>query len=226
LMHPKNWNGRVAIWLTEQGKSALFSEDGSPTAEATRLLDAGLTVVGVDLLLQGEFLPQGEPAEKNRAVKNAREFAGYTYGYNHSLLAQRAHDVLSVVAFVKNSGHMPKSVEVVALDATAPVASAALARCGGTIDRAAINTSGFRFGKLTDYLDASFLPGGAKYGDLPCLLSLAAPTKLWLAGETAESMAMAKRAYAASGAVDAITLNSSKPEEAKRTAVEWIIKAQ
>ncbi|HMC11838.1 MAG TPA: acetylxylan esterase, partial [Pirellulaceae bacterium] len=177
-----------------------------------------------DLLFQGEFLAEGEPA-KNRSVKNPREFAGYTYGYNYSLLAERARDVLTMISFVKNNDHKPKSVELVALDGTAPIAAAALARCEGAVDRAALDTRGFRFGKLTDYLDASFLPGGAKYGDIPGLLSLAAPTKLWLAGETAESAAVVKKAYSASGAADAIAFDSSKPDEAKRGAIAWILKS-
>src|SRR5262249_25078765 len=161
-------------------------------------------VFGLDLLNQGEFLPQDEPTEKNRTVKNPREFAGYTYGYNYTLLAQRAQDVLSMITFVKNNSQQPKSVELIALDGTAPIAAVALARSGGGVNRAALDTRGFRFGKLTDYLDANFLPGGAKYGDLPGLLSLAAPAKLWLAGETADSAVLAKKVYAASNVGEAI----------------------
>jgi len=227
LLRPSNWNGRAVIWLAEEGKAALFADDSSPTAEVRRLLDAGFAVFGVDLLYQGEFLPQGEPAEKNRAVKNPREFAGYTYGYNYALLAQRAHDVLTVISFIKNHpAAQPTSIEIIAVDGTAPIAAAALARAEGAVSRAALDTRGFRFGKLTDHLDASFLPGGAKYGDLPGLLSLAAPTKLWLAGETADSAAVAKKAYVAQGAGDAVMFDASKPEDAKRAALEWIIKAQ
>src|SRR5207245_3491052 len=132
------------IWLSEQGKSALFGDDGSPASDVKRLLDAGITVFGVDLLFQGEFLPQEEPAEKNRTVKNPREFAGYTYGYNYSLLAERTHDVLSMIAFVKTNDHQPKSVELIALDRTAPIAAAALARCEGAVQRAALDIRGFR----------------------------------------------------------------------------------
>jgi len=227
LLRPSNWNGRAVIWLADQGKSALFAGDGSPTSDVKRLLDAGFAVFGIDLLYQGEFLPQGEPAEKNRIVKNPREFAGYTYGYNYALLAQRAHDVLTVVSFIKNHPAVqPTSIEIIAVDGTAPIAAAALARAEGNVSRAALDTRGFRFGKLTDYLDASFLPGGGKYGDLPALLSLAAPTKLWLAGETADSGAIVKKAYAASGAAEAIALDTSKPEDVKQAAVQWLIKAQ
>jgi hypothetical protein len=227
LLRPSNWNGRAVIWLAEQGKSALFAADGAPTSDVKRLLDAGFAVFGVDLLYQGEFLPQGEPSEKNRSVKNPREFAGYTYGYNYALLAQRAHDVLTVVSFIKHHpAAQPTSIEIIAVDGTAPIAAAALARAEGNINRAALDTRGFRFIKLANYLDANFLPGGAKYGDLPGLLSLAAPTKLWLAGETADSAALAKQVYAANAAESAITFAASKPEEAGRAALEWLIKGQ
>jgi dienelactone hydrolase len=228
LFHPSNWNGRAVIWLSERGKASLFGDNGAPAEEIKRLLDAGIAVFGVDLLFQGEFLPQDEPTTKNREVemRNPRHFAGYTYGYNYTLLAQRAHDVLSMISFVKTNHLEPKTVELVAVDGCGPIAAAALARCGGTVTRAAVATRSFRFGKLTDYLDANFLPGGAKYGDLPGLLSLAAPTKLLVTGETADSAAVAKKVYAAAGASDAITFDTSQPDQARRAAVEWLIKAQ
>ena len=224
IWHPqKKWDGRAVIWLSEQGKAALFADDGAPSVDVKKLLDAGIAVVGVDLLFQGEFLTDGQPA-KNRTVKNKRQFAGYTYGYNHALVAQRAQDVLSVVTSVKNHPDKPKSVALIALDGTAPIAALALTQCGGAIDRAALDTHAFRFGKLTDYLDAGFLPGGAKYGDLPGFLSLAGPAKLWLAGETAESASLAKAAYIAGGAADGLTLHSGQPQEAAAAAVAWLIK--
>jgi hypothetical protein len=227
LFQPNDWKGRAVIWLTEQGKAGLFGDDGGPNREVKRLLDVGIAVFGVDLLMQGEFLPQSEPAEKNRVVKNPREFAGYTYGYNYALIAERAHDVLSVIAFAKRNGHHDAtSVELIALDGTAPIAAAALARCEGTVNRAAIDTRGFRFGKLTDYRDANFLPGGAKYGDLPGMLSLAAPARLFVAGETEESTALVKKAFAAAGVRDAIVLGGNSGEAARGAAVEWIVKGQ
>jgi hypothetical protein len=196
------------IWLSEQGKDALFTADGKPSAEAQKLIEQGISVVGVDLFGQGEFAKGDEPV-KNQPVKNPREFAGYTYGYNHSLLARRAHDVLSVISFVKHNEEGAKTVELVALDGTAPAAGIALAQAGDVVTRATIDTRGFRFLKLNDYLDANFLPGGAKYGDLPGILALAAPTELWLAGETAESAGLTKQAYAASGGK--LTLDAGKP---------------
>lgn len=46
----------------------------------------------------------------------------------------------------------------------------------------AVDTEGFRF-STTGIYDPNFLPGAVKYGDLPTLLALTAPTPLWLAGE-------------------------------------------
>jgi hypothetical protein len=222
-LRPKKWEGRVVIWLSEQGKAALFAEDGLPSAQAKKLLEAGVAVVGVDLLFQGEFVTDGQPVTQNRKVRNNRQFAGYTYGYNHALLAQRAHDILSVAVTMKHHPDKPKSVELVALDATAPIAAVALSQCGGVIDRAALDTRGFRFGKLTDYMDASFLPGGAKYGDLPAFLGLAAPARLWLAGETAESSALTKAAYAAGGKANSVVLSNEKDDKARAAAIDWLL---
>jgi dienelactone hydrolase len=221
---PKTWNGRAIIWLSEKGKAALFADDGSPAPEVKQLVDGGAAVIGVDLLYQGEFLADGQPVTKNRAVANPREFAGYTYGYNHALLAQRAHDVQTVVAFVKLVGEPPRSVEVLALDGTGPVAAVALSNCGGAVNRAAIATHGLRFGKLMDYLDVNFLPGGAKYGDLPGFLSLAAPAQLWVAGESTDSAALTAQVYAAAGAGQKLSFHSGKPEEATAAALAWLAK--
>jgi hypothetical protein len=224
LLPPAKFSGNAVIWLTEQGKGGLFAEDGSPKAEVKQVLDSGAVVLGVDLLLQGEFSSTAEASPKNRPVKNPREFAGYTYGYNHALLAQRAHDVLNVIAFAKHHPPADKTISLIAEGATAPVAAAALAMSNGAVQRAALDTQGFRFLKLTDYLDANFLPGAAKYGDLPGLLSLAAPTKLWLRGETEDSAALTKKVYAAAGAGEAITFAATDATGAN-SAVAWIIKA-
>src|SRR5207244_13522706 len=66
---------------------------------------------------------------------------------------------------------------------TGPILAAARAVARDEIDLAAIDTRSFRFGKMLDYRDPQFLPGGAKYLDLPGLLALGAPRPLWLTGE-------------------------------------------
>ena len=62
-------------------------------------------------------------------------------------------------------------------------AVAARAVAGEAIDRAAYDTHGFRFGKVLDYRDPMFLPGGAKYLDLPGMIMVQGPALRWVRGE-------------------------------------------
>ena len=126
-------------------------------------------MVGADLFRQTDPAPVA-----NRLVANPREVAAYTYGYNHSLFAQRVHDVLTLVSYLQH-GDMegrprPKRILLAACGDVGPVAAATLAVGGDAVARAAIDTGGFRFANLTDWRDAMFLPGSAKYLDLPGML--------------------------------------------------------
>ena len=60
-LYPKKWDGRAVIWLDDSGKSALYAADGSLRPEVKQLVDAGATVLGADLLFQGEFTKDGGP---------------------------------------------------------------------------------------------------------------------------------------------------------------------
>lgn len=179
-LYPKQWNGRAVIWLDDQGQLGLKNDD------VQKLVKEGATVIGVNLLFQG-----GEPVKQTRVVKNPREFAGYTHGYNHALFAQRVHDVLSIVRFLRHakvgSHESPKTVCLAGFgEQTGPIAIAARALAGDAVDRAAVDTHGFRFGKVLDYRDPMFLPGGSKYLDLPGFVKLNGKHELWLRGEGKE----------------------------------------
>ena len=51
----------IVLWLDERGKAGLFTDGGELRPEVCRLLDAGASVVGVDLFGQGEFHADGQP---------------------------------------------------------------------------------------------------------------------------------------------------------------------
>jgi hypothetical protein len=89
-----------------------------------------------------------------------------------------------------------------------------------------LDTRGFRFLQVDDYLDASFLPGGAKYGDLPAWIALAAPTPLWLAGETPSSAPLVAAVYAAEGHTSALVWASPPEGQAAAHAVRWLLDAR
>ena len=196
-------------------------QDGSLTPAVLKLVQSGTTVLGADLLLQG-----GEAEKKTRIVANPREFAGYTFGYNHALFAQRTHDVLTMVSFLHSakigSHPTPELVAVAGWESTGPIVAAARALAGSHIDRAAVDTQGFRFGKLLDYRDPMFLPGGAKYLDLPGLLALSAPNPLWVSGEGKQPK-LVTSVYAAAKSNELVPFTGDKSKK-QSAAVEWLLK--
>ncbi len=217
-LHPRTSNGRVVVWLDDRGTGALVDPAGPPAA-VRDLLAAGTTVVAAD-----PFSPPSEDG-RQRVVKNPRQFAGYTYGYNHPLFAQRTHDILTVVRFLRTAkvgDHpAPTSVALVGLGSRGPVAAAARAMAGGAIDRTAVDTGGFRFATLLDYRDPSFLPGAGKYLDLPGLLASGLPGSLWLAGEEAIPEPVGAAANAI-GADAAVTLFTGARGDAAAEAARWV----
>ena len=226
-LYPKKWNGRAVVWLDDSGKSALYNADGSVKPAVLKLVDAGATVLGADLFFQGEFLADGQPVKQTRIVANPREFAGFTFGYNHALFAQRTHDVLSLVKFLRSakvgSHTNPSSVVVAGFGGSGPIVAAARALAGDAIDRAAVDTVGFRFGKVLDYRDPQFLPGGVKYLDLPGMLALGAPHPLWLAGEGSR-LELISAAYDAGGQAKQFSVFSGDDSQKEAAAIEWLLK--
>ncbi|NQT12359.1 MAG: hypothetical protein HQ582_06415 [Planctomycetes bacterium] len=218
------WNKQVVIWIDGAGKAALYDAGGSPRPEIRRLLKAGTTVLGADLLYQGEFLADGKPITETRKVAtNPRgEYAGHTFGYNHTLFAHRVHDILTLVAFAHSGKYRPEKLHLVGLNGAGPLAAAARAIAGAALDRAVVDTGGFRFRSLKSYRDVNFLPGAVKYGDVPGLLSLSAPHKLWLAGEEGETPAIVSAAYRAAGHEDNVSSYAGK--DTARAAADWLLK--
>jgi len=219
---PKQSSGRVVIWLDDQGKSAVRGADGTVEPAVLQLVQGGAAVLGADLLFQG-----GEPVKQTRVVANPREFAGYTFGYNHALFAHRTHDVLSLVSLLRNAKAgpcpNPKTVAVAGWGSTGPIVAAAGALAGDAIDRVAVDTQGFRFGRLLDYRDPMFLPGGAKYLDVPGLLALHAPRPLWLAGEGTEP-AIITAAYRAASQAEALVTFTGDAAQQHAAAGQWLMK--
>ncbi len=113
-------------------------------------------------------------------------------------------------------------------------AAAAKAIAGKAVERAAVDTLGFRFANVPAVDHPDFLPGGAKYFDLPGLLALSAPGELWLRGETPSAgseapandnsdLALITAAYEAAGAKDKLTLDDGPAENSEASAVQWVL---
>jgi hypothetical protein len=70
--------------------------------------------------------------------------------------------------------------------------------------------------------DPNLLPGVVKYGDLPGLLSLAAPAKLFLLGEGDDVPAIIAESFRSAGQGGA-TASHVAPGGELAAAVEWLI---
>lgn len=214
---PKQWNKDVVIWVSPEGKAGLYGSDGALKAEVKSLVDGGAAVAGVDLLYQGEFLVDGKPLASARRVKGDREFAGFTYGYNRTLFAQRVRDVLTVVSFAKHHDEKPNRIMLMGEKGAGHWVAAAAAQAGSAVQKTAVDTGGFRFASLKSFDDTDFLPGAVKYGDLPALLALSAFSgqQLFVTGED-------KRPDLLANAPGSTVVTGAGPDGV-RAAADWLI---
>ena len=182
---PRDWNGVVVVWVHPEGKSSLFNENDHPSADVRRLLDAKIAVISADLFLTGEFKP-AHPA--GSAEYEKQQYAGFLYGYNRSLLANRIHDLLTVISYARH-WNQTKELDLVAFDRSGPAALLARALAGDAVRRAAIDIDGFDFHQLTDPLDPMMLPGALKYGGIAGFLPLCQQGQTLLTGLRPSAMA-------------------------------------
>ena len=223
-LRPVQWRDQTAIWVDPRGKSGLYNQESRINAEIQSLIAAGIEVVGIDLLYQGEFLEDGKPINQTRRVKNEREFAGYTFGYNHPLFAQRVHDILSLVRYLRQHETKRRKLTLVGLGGAGHWVAAARAQAREDVDGAVIDTRGFRFGKILDVRDVDFLPGAAKYGDLPAIITLGAPGRLLLAGEG--NGGLIRALYEIADGQENLSIFNAESEDWLDIVTEWIMRAQ
>lgn len=187
-------NGKTVLWIDGTGKSSLMNEQGKLVDRAQRFVDAGTVIIAADLFGQGEFTENGLPTAEQRMVKNPRQYAGYTFTYNPTLFVQRVHDVMTLLALAQTGDGKADAVIVFGQGGGEPIAAAAVATSGAKVDSLVLQNADFRFDSVRSYRDPFFVPGGVKYGDLPGLLALVAPTPIEL--ENGELPAPAKWAQA------------------------------
>ncbi len=179
---PNNHQGETTVWIDGRGKHALFDANGRPTAAVRRLLDQGQAVLSADVLLTGEYLP----AEAQVTPPVHRQFAGYTYGYNRPLIAERARDILTVVALARRGE--TKAVHLAATREAGPWMLLARGLLADDVQKTQADPGHFSFAGLTRTNDPDFLPGALRYGGLGGLLAAAGPVKVEVAGAGEEAL--------------------------------------
>ena len=214
VLRGKNFLGSVIVWVCPGGKADLLA-DGQLLPEARAALDAGAAIVAPDVFHTGELRLDAPPAVNPR-------FAGYTFGYNRPLLAQRAHDIVTAVAFARTALPGVKHVHLLGEGEAGPWVILARGLCGTAVSRCAADVNRFRFEKVTTTSDAMMLPGALKYGGLAAFAALSAPGPLYLHQMQGSAMdPLLKAAYKAANAEAAL---QSDPEKVPTSQlVEWLL---
>ena len=208
------FDGTAVVWIHPRGRASLF-QDGKLVAAAKQILDRKSAILAVDLFGTGDLsLDKPRPVDPN--------YAGFTFGYNRTLLAERVHDILTAVAFAKNHDQV-KTVHLLGLEKAGPWVLLARGLCGEAVSRTAADGNDFRFDQVRTTSDEMMLPGGLKYGDLPALAALAAPNELYVHNHHGNGSGQwLKAVYDAAGAKDKLRESSEKGTDEK--CVEWLLR--
>jgi dienelactone hydrolase len=213
----EGFDGTVVVWIHPQGKASLF-KDGKLVPAAQKLIDGKASIFAPDVLLTGEF---GD-AKMQPVAKGWENYAGYYYGYNRPLLANRVHDILTAVAAMKGEETV-KKVHLVGFEKAGPWVLLARGLCGDAVVRTAADIDGFRFEKVGTVYNEMMLPGAVKYGGLPALTALAAPGELYLHNNRGTGIGQwVKAAYTAAAAKDQVHTSGDKVEPEK--VAEWLVR--
>jgi dienelactone hydrolase len=210
---PQDFNGTAVVWIHPDGKASVL-QDGKPVAAAKQILDRKSAILAVDVFGTGEL-----SLDKPFAVDP--KYAGFTFGYNRTLLAERVHDILTAIAFAKRQDQV-KAVHLVGFDTAGPWVLLARGLCGDAVTRTVADVNEFRFDKVRTTGDEMMLPGGLKYG-LPALAALAAPGELYFHNQRGTGSGQWLLAvYEAAGAKEKLQRLPVRATDEK--CVEWLLR--
>jgi dienelactone hydrolase len=206
------FDGTVVVWIHPAGKTSLVQK-GKLVPAAQQIIDAKAAILGVDVLLTGEFQGAKLPAVDQK-------YAGFTLGYNRSLLANRVRDILTAVAYTKGQPGT-KKVDLIGFEQAGPWVLLARPLCGEAVERTAADFHRFRFDMASTTSDEMMLPGALKYGGLPAFAALCAPHPLFVHNHQGTGSGQwLKAAYELSKA-DALRRASEKASA--EDVVSWVV---
>jgi dienelactone hydrolase len=203
----------VVIWVDPAGKQSLL--------EAGKLTPAARAILAKAAILAPDVLWTGESAQAKRAEVN-RQYAGYTFGYNRPLLAERVQDILLAVAVARLQPGI-KNVELVGWQEAGPWVLLARGLCGSAVARAAADGNQFAFDSIQRVDDPMFLPGALKYGGISALAAVGAPAELFLYNQRhGASDGWLKATYQAAGAEERLQQQVDRVSSEK--VVDWLLR--
>jgi hypothetical protein len=209
-----DFNGTVVIWIHPDGKGSLFQE-GKVIPAAQRILDKKAAILAPDVFLTGEFQEVQKPAV------NA-DFAGFTFGYNRPLVANRVHDILTTIGYANGPEHV-KRIHLVGIGKAGPWVLLACGLCGDTVDRAAVDGDQFLFDNVASADHEMMLPGALKYGGLTAFAALCPPRELYLHNYRPSLPSnILEGAYKTTNAADKLSISTAKASE--ENVIDWLLR--
>jgi dienelactone hydrolase len=205
-------DGTVVIWIHPKGKSSLYV-DGKLIPEAQAILDHKSAILAIDVFGAGELAATSAVNDK---------YAGFTFGYNRSFVAERVHDILTAIAVAKKHPQV-RTIHLIGWESAGPWVVMTRALAGDAVARTAADLNGFRFDAIKSNADPMMLPGAVKYGGLPAFAALCAPGELLLHNHRGTGTGrLTPEAYRAVGAEGKLARESGRLTGTK--VVEWVLR--
>jgi hypothetical protein len=149
-------------------------------------------------------------------------YAGFTFGYNRSLLANRIHDILTAVAYARKQDGV-KKVHLVGFGEAGPWVVLARGLCGDAVAKTAADMNQFRFQNILTMYDPMLQPGALKYGGMPALTALCAPHPLFVYNmQGVDANGWIAAAYQSSGQGQNVRQETKKAS--MEDALSWLLK--
>jgi len=163
LTHPSGSDVAAELFAPPVSRGAAAVVLGSRKDVVDALLARGMTVLAVRPFRRAE-----RPSS-----------LGFFPCFNRTALAERVHDTLTAVAWLKEQPGIAR-VDLVGCGAEGTTALLARALAGDAVGRTCAEDAGFSFRSIRSADDDRFLPGALRYGDLAGLAALAAPGEMLL----------------------------------------------
>ena len=219
MVSTQKFDGRGVIWVHPDGIASLW-KDGKLVPAAQAVVDKGAGILAV------QVFRTGDDAKLERVPANMKigslAYAGYYFGYNRALVADRVRDILTAVAYAK-SIRDTKSLDLVGFENAGPWVILARGLCGDAVRRTAADVNGFRYEQLKDFDHEMMLPGALKYGGLLTLAGTIAPHELYLHNTKGAGIpAHLEATYRAAGQATRLETHGTKTDAV--AVANWILR--
>ncbi len=173
----------AVLWLSANPPGGVFDPESDHGRILRELQNAGYFAIAPDLSVVGPGVVGGRRQfADNLLVDNGRRAAGYTFGYNRTLVASRAYAILdtaaALAARLHQSADKPGMVIIADRPCSLPLALAAPLLPEGVVRAIRLTPPAGEFAGVTSLEDPGFQPGAARYGDVRGLLEFGATVPL------------------------------------------------